>query len=73
MNTRAKIQYLQKLSEPVLSEVVDYAKNLKLEEKKKTSKKPQPDWGDYVGKLKDSPNFKGDLMKLQRKIRREWG
>lgn len=69
MNTRAKIQYLQNLPEPVLSEVVDFAKSLQVQDKNKKSKNESKMLKDFLGKLKDSPNFNGDLVKLQRKWR----
>ena len=69
MNAEEKLHYLENLSEPVLNEVYEFAKTVD----KKSSKRPPATMKDVVGTLKDSPHFKGDLVKLQKKIRREWG
>ncbi len=74
MDIREHAHYLiDTLPEPMVVEMVGFGELL--EKKCRIEKKPKKKaltFEDFFGCLADSPNFKGDPVKIQRKLRSEW-
>lgn len=80
-NTIEKIYELIKtMPEERASEVLTFAENLQQKAKTElqrsakddTLKEPRHLLAEYAGILKESPNFNGDPMEIQRRLRDEW-
>lgn len=72
MSNAEKICELVKaMPEEEVSKVLDFIKSLQQNSNSESSKKGKP-LSDYLGLLKDSPNFNGDPVEIQRQMRNEW-
>ena len=52
------------LPEPALAELLAHARRLR--------EPSADDVGSFIGRLRDSPNFNGDPVEIQRRLRDEW-
>lgn len=62
------IKVVNNLPEQQAAEVLDFAEFLLVRQQKLTGKS----LSSFIGCLKDSPNFNGDLVAWQREQRNEW-
>lgn len=64
------VKVVNKLPEQQAAEVLDFAEFLLMRQQPAPTGKSL---SSFIGCLKDSPNFNGDLVTWQREQRNEWG
>lgn len=68
-NTQRLIELANRLPEPVLAEIIDFAEYLESKQQKQSA---PLSFKDFAGILKDSPNFNDDPVAIQKEMRDEW-